>query len=67
MKAFNFSCIQFRSKAKELKLPPSLLLNFHNARTVLVFNARKILPKMNKDVLLMLVTSNVFYKFACCC
>ena len=40
---------------------------YHNARTVVKFNPRSILPNMSKDVLPMHATSSVIYKFVCCC
>ena len=40
---------------------------YHNARAVVIFQARKMFSNMSKDVLVMLATSNVMYKFVCCC
>ena len=40
---------------------------YHNARAMVIFQARKMLPSLSKDVVSLLATSNVIYKFVCCC
>ena len=40
---------------------------YHNVRAVVIFQARKMLTSLSKDVITMLATINVIYKFVCCC
>ena len=40
---------------------------YHNARPVIIFKARKMLPNSSKYVRPLLATSNVIYKFVYCC
>ena len=40
---------------------------YHNARAVVIFQAKKYLQNLSKYVIPMLATINVIYKFVCCC
>ena len=50
-----------------MRYMPSVHQSYHNARAMVVFKAKKLLPNMSKDFLPMLATDNVINKFVHCC
>ena len=60
-------CIGMASKQFSTAVQNAVHNGYHNARAVVIFQAREMLPNSNKDVLPLLATSSVVYKFVCCC
>ena len=59
--------IGMAAKRFKIAVQRSVHNEYHNARAVVIFQARKMLPNLSKDVLPLLDTTNVIYKFMCCC
>ena len=59
--------IGMASKWSRIAVQKAVHNGYDNAKTEVIFQTRKLLPNLSKDVLPMLATSNVIYKFVCCC